>query len=116
MGMKKFVLSSAMGLSGVYDDSERRCLRPATEWSLDTLMQRKMRVDSRKKEAVSPHQCRAVSVCVCACVCVRGMVSCIVAEKIFFALKRMLSVCLCMCATMRTCVNAHVSVYVYVQV
>jgi len=44
MGMKKFVLSSAMGLEGVYDDNERRCLRPAIEWSLDKKLQRKMRV------------------------------------------------------------------------
>jgi hypothetical protein len=67
MGMKKLVLSSAMGLAGVYDDAERRCLRPAAEWSLDTLMQRKIRVDSRKTGA-PPSRCAS------ACV-LRGMAS-----------------------------------------
>lgn len=44
MGMKKFVMSSTMGLEGIYDADERRCLRPAVEWSLDKQLQRKTRV------------------------------------------------------------------------
>jgi hypothetical protein len=44
MGMKKFVMSKTMGLEGIYDADERRCLRPAVEWSLDAKLQRKIRV------------------------------------------------------------------------
>jgi len=44
MGTKKAVFSSTMGLAEYYGEGERRCLRPATEWSLDVKMQRKVRV------------------------------------------------------------------------
>uniref|UniRef100_A0A7S4L9K4 Uncharacterized protein n=2 Tax=Guillardia theta TaxID=55529 RepID=A0A7S4L9K4_GUITH len=44
MGTKKVVLSKDMGLKLYYDDGERRCERPATEWSLESLIQRKIRV------------------------------------------------------------------------
>jgi hypothetical protein len=44
MGTKKAVMSSSMGLDGLYEDGERRNLRPAVEWSLDAKMQRKVRI------------------------------------------------------------------------
>jgi hypothetical protein len=44
MGTKKAVFSETMGLKGLYDDIERRCERPAGEWSVDAKMQRKIRV------------------------------------------------------------------------
>uniref|UniRef100_A0A7S0I4F4 Ubiquitin-like domain-containing protein n=1 Tax=Hanusia phi TaxID=3032 RepID=A0A7S0I4F4_9CRYP len=44
MGTKKAVLSKDMGLKLYYEDDERRCQRPATEWSLESLIQRKIRV------------------------------------------------------------------------
>ena len=44
IGTKKAVPSSTMGLQGIYDDSERRMLRPAVEWSLDGKLQRKIRI------------------------------------------------------------------------
>jgi len=44
MGTKKAVFSSTMGLGELYGEGERRCLRPAVEWSLDAKMQRKLRI------------------------------------------------------------------------
>ena len=44
MGTKKAVFSESMGLKGMYDGNERRCERPAVEWSVDSKMQRKIRV------------------------------------------------------------------------
>ena len=44
MGTKKAVPSTSMGLCGLYEEDERRNLRPAVEWSLDAKMQRKVRI------------------------------------------------------------------------
>jgi hypothetical protein len=44
MGTKKAVFSETMGLDGLYGGGERRCERPAVEWSVDSRMQRKIRV------------------------------------------------------------------------
>lgn len=44
IGTKKWVFSGDMGLPEYYGPGERRCERPAQEWSLDKQMQRKIRV------------------------------------------------------------------------
>ncbi|KAJ1493079.1 hypothetical protein T484DRAFT_2838839 [Baffinella frigidus] len=48
MGTKKAVFSSSMGLPQHYEENERRCQRPAEEWSLDTKMQRKIRLPNHE--------------------------------------------------------------------
>ena len=44
MGTKKAVYSETMGLGELYGAGERRCERPAVEWSVDSKMNRKIRV------------------------------------------------------------------------
>ena len=44
MGTKKAVYSDQMGLPLHFGVRERRCERPCEEWSIDTLLQRKIRV------------------------------------------------------------------------
>ena len=48
MGTKKTVYSASLGLLLHYDQDERRCARPAEEWSLDRQMQRKIRLPNQE--------------------------------------------------------------------
>ena len=61
MGTKKAVLSETMGLKELYDDGERRCERPAVEWSVDSKMQRKIRV--KQKVCVFLNYSNSLEVC-----------------------------------------------------